>query len=72
MSVYDLANAVGPYRYSDPGVRPKAVRTLMVLAYPLNVKASLIRGLIKTGELRAIQVCSRPLQQIISFPGKSR
>jgi hypothetical protein len=26
VSVYDVANAVGPYRYSDPGVRPKAVR----------------------------------------------
>ena len=32
MSVYDDANAVGRYRYGDPGVRPKAVRNAVTNA----------------------------------------
>ena len=55
---------------------PKKLRFLTIeqAAEELNVKASLIRGLIKTGELRGIQVGARgylaqPSCSVRYFPG---
>lgn len=46
----------------DP--RPHRFLTIEQAADELNVKASLIRGLIKTGELRGIQVGARGVWRI--------
>jgi excisionase family DNA binding protein len=44
--------------------RPHRFLTIEQAAEELNVKASLIRGLIKTGELRGIQVGARGVWRI--------
>lgn len=44
--------------------RPHRFLTIEQAAEELNVKASLIRGLIKTGELRALQVGSRGMWRV--------
>ena len=44
--------------------RPRKFLTIEQAAEELNVKASLIRGLIKTGELRGIQVGARGVWRI--------
>ncbi|MFF2317971.1 helix-turn-helix domain-containing protein [Arthrobacter sp. NPDC058097] len=44
--------------------RPHRFLTIEQAAEELNVKASLIRGLIKTGELRALQVGFRGMWRI--------
>jgi excisionase family DNA binding protein len=44
--------------------RPRRFLTIEQAAEELNVKASLIRGLIKTGDLRALQVGSRGMWRV--------
>ena len=44
--------------------RPHRFLTIEQAAEELNVKTSLIRGLIKTGELRALQVGSRGMWRV--------
>ncbi|NSX37174.1 helix-turn-helix domain-containing protein [Pseudarthrobacter oxydans] len=49
---------------TDEPKNPRRFLTIEQAAEELNVKASLIRGLIKTGELRGIQVGGRGVWRI--------